>query len=101
MTARTSHQPRQARADWPWLVARLDAARDLNGWTDRDVADHTGVPASTLTRLRQGRGLSADSLARLLVWLIPAAVPPWVRFEPAPEVAPTHQQPDLFTGGPS
>ena len=46
----------------------LDAERSQRGLTWKDVAAQTGVSASTLTRLGQGRRPDVDSFARLVAW---------------------------------
>lgn len=46
----------------------LDAERSQRGLTWKDVAVQTGVSASTLTRLGQGRRPDVDSFARLVAW---------------------------------
>ena len=58
-----------SRFDVAALHSALDServARDLN-W--KDVAQQSGVSASTLTRLSQGRRPDVDSLAALASWL--------------------------------
>lgn len=45
----------------------------------RIVAEQCGIPASGLTRLRQGKHLSADALAALVAWLYPARLPNWIK----------------------
>jgi transcriptional regulator with XRE-family HTH domain len=51
------------------LHAALDAERTARGLTWKDVASQSGVSASTLTRLSQGRRPDVDSLAALTHWL--------------------------------
>lgn len=46
----------------------LDAERSQRRLTWKDVAAQTGVSASTLTRLGQGRRPDVDSFARLVAW---------------------------------
>jgi transcriptional regulator with XRE-family HTH domain len=46
----------------------LDAERSERGITWKEVAAQTGVSASTLTRLGQGRRPDVDSFARLVAW---------------------------------
>lgn len=46
----------------------LDAHRAELGLTWKDVALKSGVPASTLTRMSQGRRPDVDSLAKLVSW---------------------------------
>ena len=55
------------------LVAALDAERVARRLTWKDVSAASGVSASTLTRLSQGKRPDVDSLAALTAWLrIPA-----------------------------
>ena len=51
------------------LQAALDAERGSRGLTWKDVAAQSGVSASTLTRLSQGRRPDVDSLVALTQWL--------------------------------
>lgn len=46
----------------------LDATRQSRGMTWKDVAAASGVSASTLTRMAQGKRLDVDSLAALAAW---------------------------------
>ena len=48
--------------------AALDAARAARSLRWKDVAAQTGVSASTLTRLGQGKNPDADSIAALVFW---------------------------------
>ena len=48
--------------------AALDAQRVAKGLTWKDVANESGVSASTLTRMSQGRRPDVDGLALLLAW---------------------------------
>ena len=51
------------------LHAALDTERGARRLTWKDVAAQSGVSASTLTRLSQGRRPDVDSLAALTHWL--------------------------------
>ena len=51
------------------LHAALDTERGARHLTWKDVAAQSGVSASTLTRLSQGRRPDVDSLAALIHWL--------------------------------
>ncbi len=51
------------------LHAALDAERGARGLTWKDVAAQSGVSASTLTRLSQGRRPDVDSLVALTQWM--------------------------------
>lgn len=46
----------------------LDAARAAKGQNWKEVAAGSGVSASTLTRLAQGKRPDVDSMAALLAW---------------------------------
>jgi transcriptional regulator with XRE-family HTH domain len=46
----------------------LDAERENKRLTWKQLASATGVGASTLTRMAQGRRPDADSLAKLSAW---------------------------------
>lgn len=48
--------------------AALDAQRAVKGLTWKDVAEQSGVSASTLTRMSQGKRPDVDGLALLLAW---------------------------------
>ena len=60
---------RTDRFDVVALHAALDAQRRSRHLTWKDVADESGVSASTLTRLSQGRQPDVNSLAALTAWL--------------------------------
>jgi transcriptional regulator with XRE-family HTH domain len=46
----------------------LDATRQARKVTWRQVAGESGIPASTLTRMAQGKRPDVDSLAALTAW---------------------------------
>ena len=48
--------------------AALDAQRIARGLNWKDVSEQSGVSASTLTRMSQGRRPDVDGLALLLSW---------------------------------
>src|SRR4051794_14029426 len=50
------------------FFAALDAKRSAGRMTWKQVAEETGVSASTLTRMAQGRRPDVDGLAALLRW---------------------------------
>lgn len=50
------------------FFAALDAERQSRGLTWKKVAEQSEVPASTLTRLSQGRRPDVDSFAALCQW---------------------------------
>lgn len=50
------------------FFAALDAHRQARKLTWKQVAEETGVSASTLTRMAQGRKPDVDGLAALLRW---------------------------------
>ena len=60
---------RTTRFDVAALHAALDAQRRSRRLTWKDVAEESGVSASTLTRLSQGRQPDVNSLAALTAWL--------------------------------
>lgn len=67
------------RVDWFKLGVDFDAACLERGLSLRAAAREMGLPASGLSKLRHGGRLSADAVARLVVWLWPRdAVPPWI-----------------------
>jgi transcriptional regulator with XRE-family HTH domain len=51
------------------LHSALDAERIARNLTWKDISAQSGVSASTLTRLSQGRRPDVDSLATLTAWL--------------------------------
>lgn len=51
------------------LHAALDAERVARNLTWKDISAQSGVSASTLTRISQGRRPDVDSLAALTAWL--------------------------------
>ena len=60
---------RNSRFDVAALHAALDSERRSRRLTWKDVAAESGVSASTLTRLSQGRQPDVNSLAALTSWL--------------------------------
>lgn len=54
--------------DGEGFYAALDAARSERKVTWRKVAEQSGVSASTLTRISQGKRPDVDSLASLCSW---------------------------------
>ncbi|TAL07970.1 MAG: XRE family transcriptional regulator [Chloroflexota bacterium] len=56
------------RFDTEAFFAALDAQRTAQRLTWKDVAGRTGLSASTLTRIGQGRRPDVDGLASLLAW---------------------------------
>jgi transcriptional regulator with XRE-family HTH domain len=50
------------------FYAALDATRDAKSKNWKQVAGESGVSASTLTRMAQGKRPDVDSLAKLLRW---------------------------------
>jgi len=50
------------------FFAAIDAARIAKDLTWKKVAEKAGVPASTLTRMSQGKRPDLDSLAKLCQW---------------------------------
>jgi len=64
-----SKESDQAQFDVTALHAALDAERISRRLNWKDVSAQSGVSASTLTRLSQGRRPDVDSLAALTQWL--------------------------------
>lgn len=65
------YPPRMARRrpfDSAAFYAALDAVRESRGLTWKAVARESGVSASTLTRVGQGRRPDLDSFAALVAW---------------------------------
>ena len=60
---------RTSRFDVAALHAAIDSERRSRRLTWKDVAAESGVSASTLTRLSQGRQPDVNSLATLTSWL--------------------------------
>jgi transcriptional regulator with XRE-family HTH domain len=58
----------KAHFDVAAFYAALDAHRSARGMTWKQVAAATGVSASTLTRMAQGRRPDVDGLAALVQW---------------------------------
>lgn len=54
--------------DTEGFFAALDAVRSAKGRTWKEVAAESGVSASTLTRMAQGKRPDVDGLAALLAW---------------------------------
>jgi transcriptional regulator with XRE-family HTH domain len=59
---------RKAAFDGGAFYRALDATRDSRGLNWKQVAEETGVNASTLTRMGQGKRPDLDSLAALYTW---------------------------------
>jgi transcriptional regulator with XRE-family HTH domain len=59
---------RKAAFDGGAFYSALDATRDSRGLNWKQVAEETGVNASTLTRMGQGKRPDLDSLAALYTW---------------------------------
>lgn len=60
--------PRERSFDSDGFFSALDAARMSRGVHWKTVASETGVSASTLTRIGQGRRPDVDSFAALINW---------------------------------
>lgn len=68
-----------ARVDWFRLGVDLDDACARRNLSLRAAGREIGLPVSALSKLRRGGKLSADSVARLAVWLYPHVTPPaWI-----------------------
>ena len=59
---------KRAKFDGIAFYAALDGERQARQFTWRRVAQESGVSASTLTRIAQGKHPDVDSLAALSVW---------------------------------
>lgn len=59
---------KRATFDSDAFYAALDGERQARRCTWKRVADESGVSASTLTRISQGKRPDVDSLAALSVW---------------------------------
>ncbi len=59
---------RRARFDAERFYSALDEVRLARGLQWRQVAEESGVAASTLTRISQGRHPDVDGLTALLIW---------------------------------
>ena len=59
---------KKARFDGNAFYAALDGERQARQLTWRRVAEESGISASTLTRIAQGKHPDVDSLAALSVW---------------------------------
>ena len=64
-----SQKTRRSRFNVAALHAAMDSERNSRRLTWKDVAAQSGVSASTLTRLSQGRQPDVNSLAALTAWL--------------------------------
>lgn len=65
--------------DWRKLADAVDMACEIRDMSAADAAHQLGISPSALTRLRQGKHLSADNLAALVAWLYPQRIPHWIR----------------------
>lgn len=74
----TTTSDRRPAVDWSQLGIELDSACAKRLVSLRTAADQMGLQVSTLSRFRHGKGLAADSLARLMAWLYPRSVPWWI-----------------------
>jgi transcriptional regulator with XRE-family HTH domain len=59
---------RKGEFDGDMFFAALDAQRQARGLNWKTVARESGVSASTLTRMSQGRRPDVDSMAALITW---------------------------------
>ena len=59
---------KRARFDGDAFYAALDGERQARKCTWRRVAEESGISASTLTRISQGKRPDVDSLAALSAW---------------------------------
>lgn len=82
------------RVDWHKIADAVEMACDIRDVSLRDVAEEIGISPSGLTRLRQGKHLSADGLASLVAWSFPTKVPVWITSD-----APVSVLPEETPGG--
>ncbi len=69
---------RQVQVDWEGLANDVGVTCARRLVSLRTAAEQMGIPVSGLSKLTHGNGkLSADALARLVVWLYPRAALPW------------------------
>lgn len=59
---------KEIKLDIQGFCSALDSARETRKLNWKQVAGETGVAASTLTRMQQGKRPDADSLAALSAW---------------------------------
>lgn len=52
------------------LGRMLALYRTANGWTVREMAAMVGTSAATLSRLERNYAMDADTLMRLMAWLL-------------------------------
>jgi predicted XRE-type DNA-binding protein len=68
--------------NWRQIAADVRLAIITRGISQRGVARVIGIPESGIPRLLQGKRLSADALAALVVWLYPEdQTPRWTTRE--------------------
>lgn len=63
-----SNAPVSPKFDGERFFSALDSARSARNLTWKKVAEQAKVPASTLTRMSQGRKPDVDSLSALCAW---------------------------------
>jgi hypothetical protein len=68
--------------DWTKLRDAMEMACEIRNVSMFTAGVEMGFSPSSLTRLRQGKHLSADNLAALVAWLYPQRIPHWVRSQP-------------------
>ena len=68
MTKKNGTVRKSGHFDAMGFYQALDATRRSRGGTWREVATQSGVAASTLTRMAQGKRPDVDSLAALAAW---------------------------------
>jgi transcriptional regulator with XRE-family HTH domain len=68
VTRRRSAPDKLAEFDNEAFFGALDSTRASRGLTWKEVAEQSGVSASTLTRMAQGKNPDVDGLAALLAW---------------------------------
>ncbi|MFJ5984266.1 hypothetical protein [Lentzea sp. NPDC092896] len=64
--------------NWTKLIDLLEQACRSRQKSMRQVAKELGIAQSGLTRMQQGKSLSADATAALVAWLHPDDIPAWI-----------------------
>lgn len=73
-----STEPTGHRVNWEYVETALDVVCRVRDVSLREAAIEIGVSPSALTRIRQGKHLSADGLAALMAWMFPSQIPAWI-----------------------
>jgi len=97
----------RGKFDLPMFYAALDSVRRSRKITWKQVAEETGVAASTLTRMSQGKRPDVDTLAALADWsglnpaeyikMAPSSALSEGRIEPLAIISSYHQKSGYIT----